>query len=211
MAQGNHRILVVDDDAPVRAMFATGLSQYGYECATAASADEANQILQLEDFDLLLLDITMPGKTGLFLLPELVERYPDMAVIMVTGNDELETAVYAMRQGADDYLAKPVPLNLLVYRTEKVLARRALLLENKEYHAHLEHMVSELNLRLGQNRRVLVALNALVQSLIAREQHTPEAYAGLQRAVTDIDSGLDSLADLAKGIVIEAPEARSPA
>ena len=210
MPQGNQRILVVDDDAPVRAMFATGLSQYGYECSTAASADEANQILQLEDFDLVLLDITMPGKTGLFLLQELVERYPDMAVIMVTGNDELETAVYAMRQGADDYLTKPVSLTLLVYRIEKVLSRRALLLENKTYREHHEYMVNELKLRLEQNRGVLAALNALVQSLMAREQETPQAYAGLQRAVTDIDSGLNSLADLAKGIVIGAPGPRGP-
>ena len=73
------------------------MTQNGYQCAAAGNADEANQILQLENFDLMLLDISMPGKTGLFLLPELVERYPDIAVIMATGHDELETTVYAMR------------------------------------------------------------------------------------------------------------------
>ena len=64
MPQGNQRILVVDDEAPVRDIFAKGLSRHGYHCATAGNADEANQILQREEFDLVLLDISMPGETG---------------------------------------------------------------------------------------------------------------------------------------------------
>ena len=56
----------------------------------------------------------MPGKTGLSLLAKLSKSFPDMAIIMVSGNDDLETATFAMRQGADDYLAKPVPISLLV-------------------------------------------------------------------------------------------------
>lgn len=210
MPQGNQRILVVDDEAPIRDVFAKGLSLHGYHCATAGSADEANRILEQEEFDLVLLDISMPGETGLFLLAALVENYPDMAVIMVSGNEELGTAVYAMRQGADDFLSKPVSISLLIYRIEKALSRRAILLENKAYHQHLEHMVSELNLRLGQSKGLLAALNSLVQSLMAREEDTPEAYVGLQSAVSDIDSGLDSLADLATGIINDAPNAHRP-
>ena len=149
----------------------------------------------------------MPGETGLFLLAALVENYPDMAVIMVSGNEELGTAVYAMRQGADDFLSKPVGVSLLVYRIEKALSRRAILVENKAYRQPLEHMVSELNLRLEQSRGVLAALNTVVQSLMAREQEIPQAYVGLQRAVSDIDSGLNSLADLATGFINDAPNA----
>ena len=207
MPQGNQRILVVDDEAPIREVFAKGLRLHGYHCATAGNADEANQILQQEGFDLILLDIAMPGETGLFLLATLVENYPDMAVIMVSGNEELGTAVYAMRQGADDFLSKPVGVSLLVYRIEKALSRRAILVENKAYRQHLEHMVSELNLRLEQSRGVLAALNTVVQSLMAREQEIPQAYVGLQRAVSDIDSGLNSLADLATGFINDAPNA----
>ena len=207
MPQGNQRILVVDDEAPIREVFAKGLRLHGYHCATVGNADEANQILQQEGFDLILLDIAMPGETGLFLLAALVENYPDMAVIMVSGNEELGTAVYAMRQGADDFLSKPVGVSLLVYRIEKALSRRAILVENKAYRQHLEHMVSELNLRLEQSRGVLAALNTVVQSLMAREQEIPQAYVGLQRAVSDIDSGLNSLADLATGFINDAPNA----
>ena len=71
-------------------------------------------------------------------------------------------------------------------------------------------MVSEFNLRLGQSRSVLAALNAVVQPLMAREPETPQAYVGLQKAVSDIDSGLDSLAELATGIISDAPNAHRP-
>ncbi len=209
MPQRTQRILVVDDEAPVRDIFAKGLRRHGYQCDTAGSADEANRILQEQEYDLVLLDISMPGETGLYLLTALVENYPDMSVIMVTGNDELDTAVYAMRQGADDFLSKPVGISLLVYRIEKVLSHRAILLENKAYHAHLEQMVSELNLRLDQSRILLATLNSIVQSLMVRELETPQAYVGLQKAVSDIDSGLDNLADFATVILDDAPNAHA--
>jgi len=210
MAQEYQRIRIVDDEAPLRDIFAKGLSRNGYHCDTAGSADEANNLLRVEEFDLVLLDISMPGKTGLSLLDTLSKSFPDMAIIMVSGNDDLETATFAMRQGADDYLAKPVPISLLVYRIEKALLRRALVLENKAYREHLEHLVTELNLRLEQNRGVLTSLNSLVQSLMRREEETPQAFAGLQQAVSDIDSGLESLAEFSKGIINEAPAARRP-
>lgn len=210
MPQETQRILVVDDEAPVRDIFAKGLTRHGYQCDTAGSAEDANRMLQEDEFDLVLLDISMPGETGLYMLATLVDNYPDMAVIMVTGNDELDTAVYAMRQGADDFLSKPVGIALLVYRIEKVLSRRAILLENKAYHAHLEQMVSELNLRLDQSRSLLATLNSIVQSLMARELETPQAYVGLQKAVSDIDSGLDNLADFATVILDDAPNAHRP-
>ena len=138
MAQESQRILIVDDEAPLRDIFAKGLSRNGYSCDTAGSADEANNLLRVEEFDLVLLDISMPGKTGVSLLATLSKSFPDMAIIMVSGNDDLETATFAMRQGADDYLAKPVPISLLVYRIEKALLRRALVLENRAYRLHLE-------------------------------------------------------------------------
>ena len=138
MAQESQRILIVDDEAPLRDIFSKGLSRNGYSCDTAGSADEANNLLRVEEFDLVLLDISMPGKTGVSLLATLSKSFPDMAIIMVRGNDDLETATFAMRQGADDYLAKPVPISLLVYRIEKALLRRALVLENRAYRVHLE-------------------------------------------------------------------------
>ncbi len=133
MVQGNERILVVDDDEVVREMFVKGLSQTGYRCVMADSAEEAEETLKKEEFALMLLDIGMPGRTGLTILSELTRRYPDMAIVMVTGHDQLDTAVMAMREGAYDYLTKPVSLGLLLLRVEKVLERRALHVAGKGY------------------------------------------------------------------------------
>ena len=65
-------------------------------------------------------------------------------------------------------------------------------------------------MRLGQNRSVLTALNSIVQSLMRREEETSLAFGGLQQAVSDIDSGLESLAEFSKGIIDGAPVARRP-
>lgn len=210
MVQGNERILVVDDDPPIREVLAKGLSRVGYHCEVAENADDAELMLLREEFALMLLDIDMPGKSGLTLLPELSKRHPDMAIVMITGTDESSTAVLTMREGAYDYIVKPVPLTLLIFRVEKALSRRALRLENKAYRETLERMVNELNLRLEQSRQVLAAANTLIQSFMAREGSTPESYLRLQSAVTDFGSGLTSLANLAKGLINEAPDARRP-
>ncbi|SVD96971.1 uncharacterized protein METZ01_LOCUS449825, partial [marine metagenome] len=76
-------------------------------------------------------------KTGAALLATLSKSFQDMAITTVSGNDDLETATFAMRQGADDYLGKPVPISLLVLPVEKALLRRALVLENRTYRVHL--------------------------------------------------------------------------
>jgi len=215
MVQGNERILVVDDDAVISEMFAKGLGQTGYRCVIAGSAEDAEQALQQEVFELMLLDIGMPGRSGLTILSELTRRYPDMAIVMVTGHDKLDTAVMAMREGAYDYLTKPVPLGLLLLRVEKALERRALLLENKAYHvgdkafdegglervSHvgdkafdekgLERVSHEVNSRLEQAKRELGVQNS---GESARAE------------LSDLAADVESLADIAQGIGIEATQ-----
>ena len=210
MPPGNNRILVVDDDSAICETFAEGLSQYGYECVTVGSAYDADRALQREQIDLILLDINMPGKSGLDLLPEVTVQYPDVAIVMVTGHDELSTAVLAMREGAHDYITKPVSLTLLIFRVEQVLGRRALLLENRAYREELERMVHELNVNLEQNKRELAALNSLVQSQMAGRLTAAELYARLESAVTVFGSGIESLANSVKGINLGADDTRSP-
>jgi len=152
----------------------------------------------------MLLDIGMPGKTGLEFLTELSGQYPDMAIVMVTANDDLDSAVLIMQEGVYDYIVKPATPTRLAFRVDKALSRRALLLQNNGYRERWERMVSELNLRLEQIRHVLAA------SLMAREPNTPEAYASLESAVSAFGSGIESLANFAKDIVTEVPDAPSP-
>ena len=197
MFLGNERILVVDDDPLTSKTFARGLSKFGYDCVTAGSADDADLALEQQKFDLMLLDIGMPGKNGLQYLPELTRRYPDMAILMVTGYEDRSIAVLAMQEGAYDFLAKPVELQLLNLRVEKALSRRALhmqnqpydesleraidelkrnLYENEAYQEKLEATIDELNLSLEESRRELATMNDFVQSHMPQEESTLEAY-----------------------------------
>ena len=214
MVQGNECILVVDDDASIRALLEKGLSEIGYRCVSVGNPDDADRALEQEPFDLMLLDIGLPVKSGLEFLPEINARYPDMAVVMLTGREELSTAVSAMRAGAYDYVSKPVPLSLLIMRVENAVSRRALLLENKEYRENLERKVEGLNLRLEQSRRELSALNQYFQSRAARGQRISEPQGLLDDQMTALNNGVPILVDQENGqspiYAAEFREANSP-
>ena len=137
MTKVKPRVLIVDDDARIRELIADGLSQVEYECTEAETGEDASQALAEQEFELLLLDINMPGMSGMDLLPRVRAEHPDVAVIMLTGDDELATAVWAMREGASDYATKPVTLAEIIIRVENALSRRALVLENRDYQRRL--------------------------------------------------------------------------
>jgi len=129
MLQVDKRILIVDDEEVIGEDLSKGLFQHGYQCVVAQSAHGAEQALQQEEFSLMLLDIGLPDRSGLTVLSEFNRRYPDMAIVMLTGNTGLDAAVLAMREGAYDYVTEPVSLSLVALRVEKALERRSLRLE----------------------------------------------------------------------------------
>ena len=100
-------IHVIDDDAPIREGLAALLGDR-YDVRTFASGEEALAAARQGPPDLALLDIQLPGADGLEILGELRTIAPDTPVLMVTGNEDLRTAVVAMRGGAHDYVAKPI-------------------------------------------------------------------------------------------------------
>ena len=121
----SERILVVDDDAPIRRTFHEHLSEAGYEVRTAAHAEEALRIL--EDFDpaLVVTDIRMPGMSGLELLRR-VRAASDADVAVITAYEEMKTAMEAMQAGAYDYLVKPLDLAAIDHLVKRCLRGRAL-------------------------------------------------------------------------------------
>ncbi|MDY6892700.1 MAG: response regulator [Chloroflexota bacterium] len=135
------KILVVDDEESIRAGVSQKLLSTGYDCMTAANGKLALEAIFKNNFDLILLDIKMPGLSGMEVLRHVTERYTDIAVIMLSALVDTETAVESMRLGAYDYITKPVSLNTLVLRVEKALERRRLIVENREYHLRLEQKV----------------------------------------------------------------------
>jgi two-component system, NtrC family, sensor kinase len=151
--QLRERILIVDDEEIVLGMFASFLSEC-YICETAASCDEALAHLSHETYDLVLTDVQMPGRNGVELLREIRQRYPDTAVIMVSGIARPQRIRDTLQIGAVDYLTKPCDLAVLGLSVERALERRQLMLMARRYRADLERQNLELAARKAQLERL---------------------------------------------------------
>jgi DNA-binding NtrC family response regulator len=126
MANHKEKIMVVEDDAGLRDTLAQFLTRLGYRMAVARGGNEALARIDAELPDLILSDISMPDLDGLSLLDEVKTRYPETIVIMMTAFTSIESAIEAVRRGAEDYLSKPLQLADLQMRVERSLEWRAL-------------------------------------------------------------------------------------
>lgn len=117
------RILVVDDDRPTRHLISQILKKAGYSAQSAGGPDEAIKLLKRSRFDLLLLDVWMPGMTGLELLARLRAEGPAPRAIIMTADDTPETILTAVQEQAYRYLNKPVEAEELLEQVREVLAR----------------------------------------------------------------------------------------
>ncbi|MDD4836978.1 MAG: EAL domain-containing protein [Dethiosulfovibrio sp.] len=136
-------ILVVDDNVSVQQSLALCLEDWGYDVSTASSGNEALDSLEKSLPDLILLDIMMPGMSGLDVLERVVPRFPNLPVIMVSGDGDVSDVVQAIRLGTWDYLMKPITdIAVLRHAVEQGLSRARLKRENHEYRQRLEKLVT---------------------------------------------------------------------
>src|SRR3974390_3217789 len=136
------RLLIVDDELSVRDSLAKWFSEEGYDVATAESANEALTRVAEQTFDVALVDIKMRGTDGIELQRRLHEIHPDMLVIIMTGYASVETAIAALKNGAYDYVNKPLDPDEIAHLVAKAMAHRQTLQENvrlKETVADLTH------------------------------------------------------------------------
>ncbi|MEE8350451.1 MAG: response regulator [Acidobacteriota bacterium] len=117
-------ILVVDDDVLIRESLFEFFNGEGFVCEAAENGREALHKLLSKEFALVISDINMPEMSGLQLLEHLSRNFPDVAVMMITAQDDVETAVLAMRQGAADYIIKPFNLDRILSKVNRTLRRR---------------------------------------------------------------------------------------
>ena len=123
MKNARPKILIVEDDRSLSAALVTGIESGGYEVATAQSAEEGFFLVHRLHPDLLLLDLTLPGRNGLEVLEQIRKEGVDVRVLILTSHNTVEDRVAGLKTGADDYLGKPFSFPELMARIEALLRR----------------------------------------------------------------------------------------
>ena len=179
------RILIVDDEVEITEILADLLSEE-YDCIRAGSAEEALTCLQESEFQLVISDITMPGMSGLDMIPHVKEYSHDTVVVMISGMQTVESAIGALRLGAFDYLMKPFDLRQVEAVVKRALEHYDLVVAKQRYENHLEELVEQRTIELdkalnsleGAYRSTLKALTA------ALETRDSETHGHSERVVT---------------------------
>jgi putative two-component system response regulator len=162
---------VVDDDAQVRHSLAKVIEAHGLATIEASSGAEALAILERGgEVPLVISDIYMPEMDGVTFIREALHRFPDMAIVMLTGVPEVATALECLKLGALDYISKPVLIEEVRARVDKALEKRDLVLQNRFYQQHLESRVRELDRRNKQS--LINGVQMLVHALEAKDAYT---------------------------------------
>jgi putative nucleotidyltransferase with HDIG domain len=168
-------ILVVDDHEIIREMLASALRSEGYSCYRAGSAEEAFGILNGHRIDLIISDIMMPGRSGVDLLRDIKKVDADIAVLMITGQADMDIAMECIHLGADDYIFKPFSIDRIYLTVKNLLEKRNLTIEMRNYQVSLEFKVLEQTELIHHTMKELHktydhTLTALVRALDAREK-----------------------------------------
>jgi putative nucleotidyltransferase with HDIG domain len=179
------RILIVDDEVEITEILADLLSE-DYECIRAGSAEEALSRLQESVFQLVISDITMPGMSGLDMIPHVKEFSPDTVVVMISGMQTVESAIGALRLGAFDYLMKPFDLRQVEAVVKRALEHHDLVVAKQRYENHLEELVEQ---RTAELDRALNSLEAAYRSTLqaltaALETRDSETHGHSERVVS---------------------------
>lgn len=158
------RILVVDDEPHICSLVSRWLTSEGYSCSSAFSGEMAIELLDKQEYHLVLSDIMMPGMSGLDLLTVVRKVRPDVAVIMITAIDDRKTGILALELGAFGYLTKPFEKNEVLINVANALQRREMARLSQQYDRHLATHVEQHAAQLRQREQMLVRILAVAGS-----------------------------------------------
>src|ERR1700752_5291269 len=136
------KVLIIDDEEQIRNLLIDVLGNT-YQCSDAGSAEEALAALAETNFDLVISDIDMALMSGLELVPRVHSLSPDTVVVMISGNQDIEFAIQALRVGAFDYITKPIDLRHVAASVERALKHSDLLKEKRRYKQQLEDLLQQ--------------------------------------------------------------------
>ena len=170
------RILIVDDEPDITEILSDLLGD-NHECTTANSAEAALKLLAANEFHLVVSDITMPGMSGLEMLPRAKSISPNTVMVMISGMQTVESAIGALRLGGFDYLMKPFDLRQVEAVVKRALEHHELIVAKQRYENHLEELVEQRTAELDQALNSLEdayrsTLTALTAALETRDSET---------------------------------------
>jgi len=207
MANEKIKVLVVDDEETVRTLFQRILQNADYDVATAADGKEALSVTADGDIDVVLLDIKMPGLSGVDVLSKITTDWPDICVIMVTAVANVQTAVEAMKLGAYDYITKPFDQNEVLLKIHEAIERRREQLQDKQHYLQLQQNIAEQTRLMQENFTELVNSltreHRLLQQLAAKQGTSGKSLLSglpseLQKPITSVDEFRDALLRILK-------------
>jgi putative nucleotidyltransferase with HDIG domain len=190
--------LVVDDEPRLRRVLVQLLEHEGFHCREAGTGAEGLQAMETDPAPLVISDLRMPEMDGVTLLGQLVQRWPDTAVLMVSAVADVDIAVKCLQLGALDYVSKPFNLEEVRARVKQALERRQLKLELKSYQRSLEERVQVQAHRIEE--LFLGGVQALAQALEAKDAYlrghslrVSEYAVSIARSVGLDDNAIDAI------------------
>ena len=178
------KILVVDDEALIEKVLCHTLSSEGHDCVGCRDGFAAIELISSGNFDAIVSDFRMPGMTGLELLRSVRKASPHLAFIMVTAVDDLGLGVQAMKEGADDYLLKPLNLEAVTVAVHRALEQKKMEIEIENYRQNLERMVGERTTQLyAAFQRIEATYDETLEALAAAIDLRDNETAGHSRRV----------------------------
>ncbi len=165
-------IAVVDDSPEIVLLLSHYLTHQGFSVVSAGSASGFCQLMATENIALVLLDIGLPDRNGNEILKDVVPYHPDLGIIMVTGTTDIDVALNCLRQGADDYLPKPISVNQLNYTVLNTLKKRRLAINNRLFQQELVNsntrmrFLHQLTLKMNTAYLNTVELKGILQAIL---------------------------------------------
>ena len=166
MSNKKEKILVVDDEKIVRESLFHWFQEEGYQVETAGDGETALRIFDKNKFDLLLVDMKMPGMSGLELLDKVKEIDKDTIVILITAFASVPTAIKALKDGAYDYVTKPVDPDELEHLVKKALEQKSLRVENEQLKGSIDEIIKPDNLigESAQMKKIYELIHTVAQT-----------------------------------------------
>ncbi|MBI4806719.1 MAG: response regulator [Desulfovibrio sp.] len=176
--QSSLRILCIDDEPAIRLSIQVFLEDHGHTVTTALNGLEGLKAIESQEFDCILLDLAMPGISGLEVLNKVKEMRPNLPVIVVSGTGSIPDVINALRLGAWDFITKPIEdMAILLYAMDRAMERARLIRENQLHNERLETLVKErtrdLRSEIAERLAVEKALRASLaeKEVLLREVH----------------------------------------